>query len=280
MVRPQILIALGAIALLASCGSSPSLPQAEVSAADIASAGASATLTYDNYSTLLQTYVDSSGLVDYVALQANPEGLKTVVAELAAVSPEAYAAWDEPTQIAFLINAYNALTLQSIIDQNPLKGSIRDIVGVWNFRKHTVMGQPLTLDAIEHDILRKDFVEPRIHAALVCAALSCPTLSQEPYTGADLDQQLDDQVQQWLDGPYGLAIDQSANQVAISAIFDWFGDDWKPQYATEDGFTGSDKQRATLNFISQYLPPDDQAYLKAGNYKLNYLDYDWALNRQ
>ncbi len=134
------MIALGAIALLASCGSSLSLSQAEVPAADIASVGASAPLTYDNYSTLLQTYVDSSGLVDYAALQANPEGLQTVVAELAAVSPEAYAAWDEPTQIAFLINAYNALTLQSIIDQNPLKGSIRDIVGVWNFRKHTVMG--------------------------------------------------------------------------------------------------------------------------------------------
>ncbi|MGF1566533.1 MAG: VTT domain-containing protein [Nodosilinea sp.] len=70
-----------------------------------------------------------------------------------AVSPEVYAAWDEPTQIAFLINAYNILPLQSIIDQTPLKGSIRDIVGVWNFRKHIVMGQPLTPDEIEHDIL-------------------------------------------------------------------------------------------------------------------------------
>ncbi|MBF2034658.1 MAG: DUF547 domain-containing protein [Leptolyngbyaceae cyanobacterium T60_A2020_046] len=280
MVRPQVWMALGAIALLAGCGSAPSLPQAETSAAAVSATGASAPLTYDDYSTLLQTYVNGSGLVDYPALQANPEGLKAVVAELAAVSPEAYAAWDEPTQIAFLINAYNILTLQSIIDQNPLKGSIRDIIGVWNFRKHTVMGQPLTLDAIEHDILRKDFVEPRIHAALVCAALSCPPLRQEPYTGAALDQQLDEQVQQWLDGPHGLAIDQAANQVAISAIFDWFGDDWKPQYATDDGFTGSDKQRATLNFISQYLPPDDQAYLKAGSYQLTYLDYDWSLNRQ
>ncbi len=272
MGRPQVWIALGAIALLASWSSSPSIFQAEAPAADIASVGASAPLTYDNYSTLLQTYVDSSGLVDYSALQANPEELKTVVAELAAVSPEAYAAWDEPTQIAFLINAYNALTLQSIIDQNPLKGSIRDIVGVWNFSKHIVMGQPLTLDAIEHDILRRDFVETRIHAALVCAALSCPTLRQEPYTGAALDQQLDAQVQQWLDGPYGLAIDQAANQVAISAIFDWFGDDWKPQYATDDGFTGSDKQRATLNFISQYLTPDDQAYLQAGNQNFSAID--------
>jgi hypothetical protein len=229
---------------------------------------------------ILQTYVNAEGLVNYAALQANPAPLKAFIAQLGAVSPSAYEAWEEPEKIAFLINAYNAITLESIIEQNPIKGSIKDILGVWNLKRHQVMGRSLTLDAIEHEILRKDFQEPRIHAALVCAAVSCPILRQEPYKADQLDAQLEDQVRKWISSPHGLQIDRSQNQVGISAIFNWFGEDWQTQYAVEGKFVGSAKERAVLNFISNYVSPEDKAYLEQGNYKLNYLNYDWALNQQ
>ena len=234
----------------------------------------------DLYADVLNNYVDEQGWVDYEGLQADRAALDQFNASLDAVSMETYESWTEPEQIAFLVNAYNSLTLKSIIDQQPLKSSIRDIPGVWRIRKHPILGNTKTLDAIEHSILRKDFNEPRIHAALVCAALSCPPLRNEPYTGENLDDQLDDQVVQWLEGEHGIAIDQANKTVAISSIFEWFGEDWKPSFGTDDGFTGSANQKAVLNFISNYLSDEEAAYLESGDYKLNYLYYDWALNRQ
>ncbi|MEB3229412.1 MAG: DUF547 domain-containing protein [Leptolyngbyaceae bacterium] len=242
--------------------------------------GAIAPYDLDLYAEVLSTYVDEAGWVDYQGLQANRTGLDQFNASLNAVSPETYADWDEAAQIAFLVNAYNSLTLQSIIDEELLKSSIRDIPGVWRVRRHAILGDTLTLDAIEHDILRKDFNEPRIHAALVCAARSCPPLRPEPYTGESLDQQLDDQVGTWLASDVGLVIDPDNGTVSVSAIFDWFGDDWTTTYSPESGFTGSEVQKAVLNFISGYLDPEAAAYLQQGDYQLTYLDYDWSLNQQ
>jgi hypothetical protein len=283
LLKPLVLVAaVIAISGASGCVNSPAArsPAARPPASQTAQVASAAPLSYEEYGTLLRSYVDAEGLVDYSALQNNAQPLKDFVTQLGEVSPSRYESWSEPDQIAFLINAYNAITLQSIISQQPLKGSIKDIFGVWNFNKHAVMGKSITLDTIEHGILRKDFQEPRIHAALVCAAMSCPPLRQEPYIGEKLNAQLEDQVHQWLASPHGLKIDRAQNQVAISAIFKWFGEDWQAQYSTSDQFTGSDKERAALNFISSYVSSDDQTYLSQGDYQLSYLDYDWSLNRQ
>jgi hypothetical protein len=278
MLKSRIFFLVGAIAVLAGCASIPPLAQNQSQTTE-ASVASSAPLSYEDYGTVLRTYVNADGLVDYPALQANPQVLKDFIAQLGSVSPDTYVAWNENEKIAFLINAYNAITLESIINQNPLKGSIKDIFGVWNFTKHTVMGRSLTLDNIEHDILRKDFQEPRIHAALVCAAISCPPLRQEPYTGENLDKQLDDQVRKWLSSQ-GLRIDRTQNRVSVSSIFKWFGEDWQKTYAANDKFVGNEKERAVLNFISNYVSLEDKNYLEQGNYKLDYLNYDWLLNKQ
>jgi hypothetical protein len=273
MPKPFSVVLVAAIAFTPACA----LPLGQATAPIAATQDS---IDYTTYAEILKTYVSPQGLVDYEALQAEPEALNSFVAQLGAVSPTAYEDWSQPEKIAFLINAYNAITLQSIIAQQPLKQSIRDIVGVWNFKQHPLLGQGLTLDAIEHDILRQDFTEPRIHAALVCAANSCPPLRQEPFTGAALDTQLEDQTQQWIDGPHGFSIDRDQGQVAISKIFQWFGEDWQTQYAAPDEFTGNPTERAVLNFIGNYVSPSDRAYLAAGDYDLRYLDYDWALNQQ
>jgi hypothetical protein len=232
------------------------------------------------YAQILKTYVNPQGLVNYTALQNQRQPLDTFNQALAAVPITTYQAWSESEKIAFLLNTYNTLTLASIIDQQPIKASIRDIPGVWQGRRFSVAGQSLTLDEIEHKILRQQFQEPRIHVALVCAAQSCPPLRQEPYQANRLDQQLDDQVRRFLASPHGFKLDRKDSKVYLSKIFEWFGEDWQSQYAVEQGFTGSQKERAVLNFIASYLNPEDRAYLEQGNYKIQYLDYDWRLNRQ
>ncbi|MGB3570945.1 MAG: DUF547 domain-containing protein, partial [Phormidesmis sp.] len=176
--------------------------------------------------------------------------------------------------------AYNSLTLKAIIDESPIKASIKDIAGVWRFNRHGLLQGEQTLNNIEHDILRANFTEPRIHAALVCAAISCPYLRQEAFTGDQLDAQLDDQVRIFLSRSEVLEIDREKGEVKLSSIFDWFKEDWAAGFSTSEGFTGSDNERAVLNFISGYVDEADRDYLKAGDYSIRYSDYDWSLNRQ
>ncbi|MEL6129109.1 MAG: DUF547 domain-containing protein [Cyanobacteria bacterium J06628_4] len=235
---------------------------------------------YSVYDDVLSTYVDDSGWVDYVGLQESRQPLDSFNNGLAVVDDTTYDSWSETEQIAYWVNAYNSLTLKSIINQTPLKASIKDITGVWRLQKHPIKGKEKTLNNIEHDVLRVDFDEPRIHAAIVCAAISCPPLRNEAFTGEALDAQLDEQVEQWLARPDGLAIDQEAGEVRVSKIFSWFGEDWIPSYGVETGFTGSKAERAVLNFISNYVSEEERAYLEAGNYSLSYFDYDWSLNKQ
>lgn len=236
--------------------------------------------TYDDYTEVLETYVDDQGLVDYAQLQANRQQLDGFVDSFAAVAPSDFETWTEAEQIAYWVNAYNAITLQSIINQDPLKGSIKDILGVWRITTHAVLDQSKTLDDIEHNMLRANYNEPRIHAALVCAAISCPPLRTEPFRGDTLDAQLEDQSQIFIDSPMGVQIDRDNNQVKLSMIFSWFGQDWIPTYGVDEGFAGNEAERAVLNFVSNYVSEEDAAYLQAGGYEVQYLDYDWALNSQ
>jgi len=282
MRYPLASLLLPLLLATASCGSLPANAPTTPASGRSEQATTDPAQNFDKslYAEVLERYVNDQGLVDYPSLQANPEALLQFNESMSQVSPSTFEAWSREEQMAFLINAYNALTLQSIIDQNPLKESIRDIPGVWRVRRFMVAGQSKTIDDIEHGTLRPIYQDPRIHAAINCAAISCPVLRAEPYTAAQLNAQLDDQVQRWLTSPEGIQIDRAANTVAISEIFNWFGEDWLANYQTEEGFTGDDKQRATLNFISQQLDPETADYLYQGTYTLSYLTYDWSLNGQ
>ena len=238
-----------AIVILSGCTFVSSSQTQQQSTQVVSSTAAS--FNYDDYSTVLKTYVNEQGLVDYQGLQANREKLDAFNASLAAVTQEQYSSWSEKEQIAFWMNAYNAFTLQSIIDQNPLKKSIRDIPGVWKRRKFDIAGQSKTLDNIEHKTLRVDFNEPRLHVALVCAAISCPPLLNEPYTAEKLDAQLDERVRNFLTSPHGFRIDRQEGRVYLSSIFKWYGKDWQQSYSAPDKFTGNDSERAVLNFFKQ-----------------------------
>jgi rSAM/selenodomain-associated transferase 2 len=224
--------------------------------------------------------VNDQGLIDYRSLKDQPKDLNDYLLTLAKVSGAEIEKWPRDEKIAFWINAYNAFTLKAIIDHYPIK-SIRDIDGVWKHPIYLVAGKKRSLDEIEHEILRKKFNEPRIHMALVCAAMSCPPLGETAFTGLQLEQQLKDQSSAFLSNLNHFRIDKEARKVYLSSIFNWFGDDFIKTYTPKTGFAKkSSQEKAVLNFIAGHSSAGDREFLQSGQYNVDYLDYDWALNEK
>ena len=247
---------------------------------------------YSDYDAVLKQFVNENAMVNYGKLKARRRQLDAFVSSLGKLSRETYETWNEKQKITFWLNAYNGLTLKVIIDNYPIKSSwlksriwpknsIRQISGVWDEITFDVMGRKLTLGHIEHKILREKFDEPRIHAALVCAAMGCPPLRREPYTGDKLDEQLDDQTRQFLSNPAKFKIDSNKDTLHLSEIFKWFGKDFVNKYGPERNIGRHGKETsAVLNFIAQYLDDFQKKYVLSGNVKIKYIDYDWSLNEQ
>ena len=201
---------------------------------------------------------------------------------MARISEEQFNSWTQSQRLAFLINLYNAATLKLIVDHYPVK-SIKDIgslfKGPWDQPVVRLFGKTTTLNHLEHDILRKQYSEPRVHMTLVCAAKGCPRLRSEAYLAEKLDEQLDDQSRGYLSSPVGLNVDRKKKVVYFSSIFKWYGEDFVAKYSPTSGFTGLDKtERAVANFCSGYLISADRDFLSTGGYSVKYLDYDWSLN--
>jgi hypothetical protein len=213
-------------------------------------------------------------------MKAEPKDLETYLKTLDDLEAQEYEFFSKAEKIAFWINAYNALTLKVIIDHYP-KNSIRQIPRVWSKIMFSIMGEDLSLNHIEHDILRKKFEEPRIHMALVCAARGCPPLRKEPFVGKTIDAQLDDQSRKFLANPQKFYIDEKKDVVFVSSIFKWFGKDFLSRYSPEKGFEGQSKEKkAVLHFISLYIPENQRNYLVRSKYKVKYIKYDWTLNER
>jgi hypothetical protein len=240
--------------------------------------------SYSVFDGLLKKHVTPEGRVDYSGLKADPGALNQFLAGAAGLPRTLFDTWTESRQLAFLINLYNAATLKLIIEHYPVN-SIKDIGGFfrgpWDQAFIDLFGATVTLNHLEHDILRKQYREPRIHMALVCAAKGCPPLRNEAYTAEKLDQQLEDQSFRYLASAAGLRIDRPQKVVYLSSIFKWYGGDFRDIYAPEHGFDGlNPTERAVANFCSRHLSSKDAGYLDKGGYKIKYLDYDWSLNRQ
>jgi Protein of unknown function, DUF547 len=222
------------------------------------------------YGRVLAAYV-LEGLVDYTGLKKNPDDLNAYLDRLASVSREEFGEWSETQQIAFLTNLYNAATLKLIIDHYPVK-SIRKIgvpcKGPWKQEVVRLFGERVTLDHVEHDLLRKDYKEPRIHFALVCAARSCPALRREPYIPERLDAQLADQGRLFLNDPSKNRVDLESRTVYLSKIFEWFRGDFE------------EHSRSVLAFVLPYLPNSVSKQVRSETFMIEYLDYDWTLNDQ
>ncbi|MEM1171644.1 MAG: DUF547 domain-containing protein [Cyanobacteria bacterium P01_H01_bin.35] len=277
----KLLFLFPILLILTSCGGfNNSINTAEQTQQIQVSTASAQPFNYQTYNSILRKYVNPQGLVDYKKLKENRQQLDDFNAAIGAVSPSTYNSWTDSEKIAFLINAYNSLTLESIIDNYPTK-SIRRIPGVWKIRKFDVAGEKMTLDHIEHQVLRKEFNEPGIHVALVCAAISCPQLRREAYTSKQLEKQLDDQAKNFLGNSQGFRIDSQNNAVYFSSIFKWFGQDFEKTYGQNENIDGLNKTETSIvNYARQYVNSDAQKFLANGGYKVKYSNYDWSLNVQ
>ena len=184
--------------------------------------------THASYARVLSACVKDSR-VDYAKLKANPAELDAYLQQLAAVPAPTFASWSESQRLALLLNLYNAQTLRLITHHYPVK-SIRNI-GVLPgaaWRELTVRfgGQVLSLDHLEHKIIRVEYQEPRIHFALVCAAIGCPPLRSEPFLGSQLSEQLEDQAKQFLAMKEKNRFDGRRNTLYLSPIFKWYEEDF------------------------------------------------------
>lgn len=231
------------------------------------------------YTALLVDVVAADGLVDYRRLKTDPR-LDRVIAQLEETNPDSIA--DADARLAFWLNVYNAYTLKLIRDHYPVE-SINDLhclnsiyIGtvlgcvVWKTWEFPIYGKLYTLDFVEHAIIRPVFADFRVHAAMVCAAISCPPLRNEAYEGARLNAQLDDQMRRWLADPEKNRYDAAAHTLYISKIFDWFEGDFV------------NPSRTVLQALDSHLPAETRALLKENPapVRIRFMYYDWALNQQ
>ena len=226
---------------------------------------------------LLREVVNSIGEVDYSRLKANPELLNRYVKQLEAASPKT-APTQFPTrnhEIAYWINAYNALMVNKIVTNYPVGGV--DAFGlfraVFKQEEHNSGGEIVSLGYIEHELLRKVYDEPRIHFALVCASVSCPALAREAMEGETLDSQLDRLAEDFVSQDRNVTIDVANRRITLSKLFDWYGRDFERP-------TGLSGNAAVLGYIGRYLDGErGQLFNKLGpNPRVSFHGYDWALN--
>jgi hypothetical protein len=244
------------------------------------------------YDSLLKKYVHNAR-VDYKGFIASSEEFNTYLKQLGSVSESDYANWSREEKLAFWINAYNAFTIKAVIGHYPIgrnislasiiypKNSIRQINGVWDRLRFQAVDKMVTLNEIEHGILRKEFKEPRIHFAIVCASLGCPDLRNEAYRANLIDEQLEKAATEFINNPQkGVRISPADGTVRLSKIFNWFGADFIEKHESTELFKDrGPKERTVLNFVRKHLKSEEERkYLEGNNFKISYLDYDWILN--
>lgn len=214
-------------------------------------------LDHNEWTTLLGKYVNTEGMVDYSGFVKEKSQLDSYLKLLGENKPDD--SWGKNEALAYWINVYNAFTVDLITNNYPLK-SIMDIKNAWDIKFIQIGSKKFSLNEIEHQIIRKEFNEPRIHFALVCAAISCPPLRNEAYSAEKLEQQLQEQTINFINNPVKNIV--QSNTAQVSQIFDWFKDD----------FTKEGTLQEYLNLYSK-----TKLTSKA---KIDYLDYSWELNDQ
>ena len=229
---------------------------------------------------VLHQFVDEAGYVDYKALKSNRSDLDRYVQSLADVSPKSHPGRFpvREEKLAYWINAYNALVLSAVLDAYPV-GSVKDIKylsGFFNRTWFTVGGESYTLNGIEHDILRDEFKEPRIHAAINCASVGCPRLRAAAFLPEGLDGQLEKVMFDFLNEARNVTIDQQAGVVRLSKILEWFEADFTGWLAQSEGAENPD----IVDYVARYLPEEKSRLLRETDFGIAYYDYDWLLNDQ
>jgi Protein of unknown function, DUF547 len=236
---------------------------------------------YASYEALLKKHVrwlpdNKQSRVDYAGFAKDRAELKKVLDALSAVPKAEFDGWSRDQRMAFLINAYNAFTVEIILTEYPNLKSIRELGflnrGPWKNEFFTLLGDKRHLDWIEHTELRPKYNDWRVHAAVNCASIGCPALRHEAFTATKLETQLEDGMQRFM-------ADRTRNRVAngkveVSMIFKWFKEDF------EKGHKGAKQlEDVFAKYASQLSDKaDEQAALQAKSLPVVHLSYDWSLN--
>ena len=226
-------------------------------------ASTDSSVNHSLFGELLNKYV-SEGKVDYAGFQSEEAKLDQYLDLLQGVDPKTLSGKE---QFAFYANAYNAWTIKLILTKYPDITSIKELgifnTGPWKKKVVRLSGETVSLDHIEHDILRPRFKDPRVHFAINCAAKSCPPLGPEPFLAEKLDQQLDDATRSFINNPQSYRLE--GRNLHVSRIFKWFSEDFN-----EDA----------LSFFIKYANGELKKKLETQPKKINikYLAYDWSLN--
>ncbi|WP_370088822.1 DUF547 domain-containing protein [Ekhidna sp.] len=224
-------------------------------------------VSHASYDALLQKHVDDQGLVSYKELKSERQKLKSYLSILESNPPQK--SWTRDEKLAYWINAYNAYTLDLILEHYPV-ASIKDIGSTikipfvstaWDIKFINIGDKEYDLNNIEHGIIRKEFEEPRIHFALVCAAISCPKLQNKAYFPETLDAQLTKAAKEFLSNPSKNEI-KSAERATLSKLFNWYRGDFN-------------NNGTLIEYVNQYAPVKLN---KDAN--IDWMDYNWALNEQ
>lgn len=225
--------------------------------------------------------------VRYAGLLQDRAALKAYLGSLSQVTQAEFDGWSKAQQVAFLVNAYNAYTVEKVLTGYP------GIRSIWDFGKvfgnpfkdrfFKLLGREFSLDQIEHETLRRPGVydEPRVHFAVNCASVGCPMLREEAYVAARLDAQLEEQARRFLSDRLRNRYDAQNGRLEVSKIFDWFKEDWT------SGYRGLDGRSAPIRSREQYFAgyaalladrPEHRKLIEEQRAALRFLDYDWTLN--
>jgi Protein of unknown function, DUF547 len=259
---PQIALVAGLILFFALVRPLPVIAAAQADT----QAGTQVHNQVDNriYATLLDQHVRKNR-VDYDGFKRDEALLDRYLAILSSIDS---AQLFPRERLAFFINAYNAFTIKLILTKYPGINSIKEIGSFfsnpWSQKFISLNGHTVSLDYIEHEVLRPKFKDPRIHFAINCAAKSCPPLFNQPFDGKRLDAQLDERTSKFVNDASAVYLKE--NTLYTSKIFKWFSQDFND---------------APLIFIKTYATGEFKDKLTAGsNIKISYLPYDWTLNRR
>ena len=221
---------------------------------------------HGDFDELLKRHVDAEGLVDYAALAADPTPLRAYVARLGTAP---FSELSRDSKLALLINAYNAFTLQLIAEHYPLD-SIHAIPAEdrWDSRRWDVAGGRYSLDQIENELIRPNFREDRIHFALVCAAMGCPVLRPEAYSGQRIEEQLERQARSIHEDPRWFRFDEAEGLAWLTQVYSWYASDFEQLHGS------------VLAAAARYSAALRNALDEGRPVQIRWLPYDWALNER
>lgn len=216
-----------------------------------------------SFDSLLSEYVDGDGRVAYAKWHDDKEDMNALDAFLEDVAEAEPDAHSKDAQLAFYINAYNAHVIDELLERWPVENPLK-IDGFFKKIKHPVAGKKMTLDELEHGLIRKQFSEPRIHFVLNCAAKSCPKLRQDALTAANLEKTLARAARDFV--PAATSLEDG--KIVTSQLFNWFSKDFV------------EAEGSVAKYLAKYESGEVAKALKSGDVEITFSKYDWRINSQ